>query len=423
MKVSVQEKGAFKRQLSVEVDAESIQKKFDDMFQTYKKEVSLPGFRPGKVPRDMILKRFGKALRSEAIEALVSSSFKDACTQEKLAPISKPVISKLTANENEPLQYEAEFEIDPPVVIEKYRDLDVKIETIPVEEKDVDTVLSDLQERVAVLKPVDRPIRKGDFAELEYKKVIIDGREKSDYQNPKYPVEIGSSRLSMFEDRLIGLSKDEEKTVEFTFPADYSFKDVAGKPASFTLLIKQVKEKEIPALTDDFAKEIAPDVKDLEELKKRIREDLAAENQRKAFEKASGLVLDKVIEQNPFDIPDSRIDDYLAISYESFQKQYPKSEVTPEEFREKNRELVVRDFKKYRIIEAVAAKESLKASQEEADEEVKRIADYRGEDFDKVKAALRKSGQMMDIRENLKERKVLNFLLGVKEDKPEIEKK
>lgn len=413
MKVSVQEKDGYKRVLTVEVEEDKIQAKFDEMLGTYKKEVSLPGFRPGKVPREMILSRFGKALKAEAIEALVSDSFKEACETEKLVPISKPVVSKLENKEGSPLQYEAEFEIEPVVAIEDYKNLGVKIEEKTVTDADIDTVLKDLQDRLSTLKAVERPLKKGDYADLEYRKVVIDGKEKKDFENPKYPVEIGNSTLKEFEEQLVGLSKGAEKTVDFTFPADYHMKEVAGKAASFTVAVREVRQKEAPALDDAFAKDVSQEVKTLADLKDQVRKDLAAENRRTAVEKASREALDKVIQKNPFDVPESRIKEYLALSFDSFRKQYPQSKTTPEEFNEKNRDIVILDFKKYKIIEVVSQKEGLKATQEETDQEIRGLAQYRGEDFDKLKAALRKSGRIMDIRENIKEKKVLNFLLGV----------
>jgi trigger factor len=424
VEVSVQEKNSYTRILNVSVEEAQITEKFEEVLKNYKKEVKVPGFRPGHVPRDMVIQRFGKVLREEAVEMMVSASFKDACEKEKITPISKPVIKKLEAPEGKPLTYEAELEIEPPVALAKYSGLGVKVEEKPVSDGDVMNVIKEVQERMATLKTVDRALKTGDYADLEYRKVIIGGEEKKDYHSPQYPVEIGSaSALKDLENSLVGMKKGEEKTVNFNFPQDYNYKEVAGKKAEFTIFIKDVKEKELPVLDDAFATASSPRSKTMEDLKAVIRKDLEEDNRHSGLNKAHNDAIDKVIALNPFDVPESRIVSYLEYSFESFQKQYPSSKTTKEEFDQKNRDTVIRDLKRFKILELVSQKENLKASQDEVDDEIRKYAEGRNESFEKVKAALRKSGQIMDIRENLRERKALNFLIDLVEKKEEGEKK
>ncbi len=412
MEVSVEAKNSYTRILNVTVEESQINEKFEDVLKNYKKEVKIPGFRPGHVPRDMMIQRFGKVVREEAVELVVSSSFKEACEKEKLMPISKPVVKKLEAKEGSPVKYEAEIEVEPEVKIEKYSGLGIKIEEKSVTGEDVDNVIKELLERMATLKSVDRALKQGDYADLEYRKVVIDNEEKKDYHSPKYPVEIGSaSALKDLEKNLIGLKKGEEKLVKFNFPEDYAYKEAAGKPAEFTIYINDVKEKELPLLDDAFAQNSSPRTKTVDELKGVIRKDLEEDNKNTALNKAHNDAIDKIIELNPFDVPESRITSYLEYSFESFQKQYPHSKTTQEEFNGKNRDMVIRDLKRFKILEAVSLKENLKASQDEVDAEIRKYAEGRNEDFEKVKAALRKSGRIMDIRENLREGKALNFII------------
>ncbi|MFH0920084.1 MAG: trigger factor [Fibrobacterota bacterium] len=413
MEVLVQEKNSFTRVLSVTVPEAQINEKYEEVLKNYKKEVSLPGFRPGKVPRDMIVQRFGKVMREEAVEKMVSAGFSDACKEKKIEPISRPLITKLEAKEGAPLCFEAEIEIEPQVKIEKYKDLGVQVTVAPVEDKEVDTVIAEIRDRLSVLKPVEREVKKGDYADIEYKKVIIGGEEKSDYQSPKYPVEIGESKqLQEFDRSFVGMKAGEEKTITFTFPEDYVYKEVAGKPAAFTVLLNSVKEKELPELNDEFAKGASPRAKTMDELKTIIHDDLAEEHERAGLNKAYSEAIDTLIEKNPFDIPGSRVASYLDYSWEDFKKQYPQTKATREEFDGKNRDAVLRDLKRYKILHAVADAEGLKPTQDEVDAEIRAYAESRGGEFEKFKAALKKSGQIMEIRESLREQKALDFLVG-----------
>jgi trigger factor len=412
VQVTVTEKGSYKRLLNIEVETAKLDEKFENVLKTYKKDLSLPGFRPGKVPRDMIVKRFGTALRQEAVEQAVGDSFKEACEKEKIVPIARPTVNLIENKAGAPLKYEAEIEIEPSVDITDYKDLKVKIAPAKTGDADVDKVLEEFQERMATLKSVDRPIKTGDFAELEYRKVDVEGQEKKEVKGPQHPVEIGKSGMQAFEKGLMGMKQGEEKAVEFDFPKDYADKGLAGRHAVITVLIKAVKEKERPKLDDAFAKAVSPGIENLQALRKRVREDLEAENKRVALDKAHNQAIDEVIRRNPFDVPDSRVAAYLDYSFESFQKQYPQAKVTREEFDKRNRELVIRDLKRYKILDQIAKKENLKAQQAEVDEEIRKIAEYRGAAFDQLKAEFKRTGRVMDIRDNIREQKTLYFLVG-----------
>jgi len=424
VEVTVQVKNSFTRVHNITVPEEGIKEKFEEVLKSYNKSVNIPGFRPGKAPKAMLIQRFGKVIRDEAVEMVVNNSLRDAFEKEKIAPISRAVIQDLKSDEGAPLSYKAEVEVDPEVKLEDYKNLGTQIDSAPVTDADIDKVIDEVRERLATLKSVDRPLKNHDFADMEYKKVVIDGVEKTDYQSPRYPVELGNSQyLKDFEEKLVGLKKGDEKVVSFNFPADYVHKEVASKEASFTVLIKDVKEKELPVLDDEFAKSASGRVETVSELKELIRKDLIEQNEQVALDKAYNAAVDEIIKRNPFDVPESRIANYLAASFENFQKQYPKSEVTVEQFNERNRDTVIRDLKRFRLLDIIGEKEGIKATSEEVDAEIERMAKARHEDFKKVKDALRKSGQALELRERIKDEKTLNFLVGyVKPEKKEESK-
>ena len=412
MKTTVSEKDPCTRSIAVEVDEEQVQKKIEELLGKYKKSVQVPGFRPGKVPREIIEKRFGKGVRDEAIEDVVSDSFKEVCAKENLRPINRPVITSLKADEGAPLSYQADVEIDPPLELSVYKDLGVTIEKKTVADKDVDTVVEELRDRLATLTTVQRPLRAGDFALLEYRKVVIGGVEKKDAENPKYPVEIRKGAPDDFQQQLIGCAAGEEKTVTFTFKSDYSVKDLAGKDASFTIFVKEVKEKNLPTADDAFAKEVNPEAATMVDLREQLKKELEQENARAALGKAHTEAIAAIVAKNPIHIPASRLQSFLSLSYDNFKNQYNNTTISFEEFCEKNREPAITELKRYKILDWVAAKENIKASTEEVDAEIRRLAAMRGASFDETKAALRKNGAIINIRDDLRERKALNFLVN-----------
>jgi len=413
LKVSIQEKGSFKRILTIEVDPEGVTEKFEETLQNYKKTVKMPGFRPGKIPKPVLLQRFGKAFREEAVEKVVNESFQRACKEKDLVPITRPVINNIEDKKGLPLVFEAEVEIDPPVEIKKYQDLKIKIEEKTVSADAVQKVLKDLQEQMATLNPVNRTVKLGDFADLEYKKVVIDGEERKGFESPKYPVEVGGSPLKAMEKGMVGMEKGQEKTIDFTFPKDYQVAELAGKKAVFTVLVNGVKEKILPALNDEFAKDAHAQAKTLEGLKQKIGENLKSEQRRAALSQAYEKAIDKIIEKNPFDVPDSRVTNYLSISYQDYSRQTMEANRIPQnEFEEKNRAHVVRDLKRYKILESVARNENIKALPAEVDEEIERFAKARGESPEKVKTDLKRNGKILNIRDNIKDQKTLDFLVG-----------
>ncbi|MBL8025727.1 MAG: trigger factor [Fibrobacteres bacterium] len=412
MQVTVQEKNSFTRVLNITVDEAEVNAKYEEVIKGYRKEVAIPGFRPGTAPRELIIKKLGKVLREEAVEKVLSNAFRDACKENKLEPIAMPVINNVKSQAGEPLSFEASIEIDPPVTIEKYKNLGIKVVEKPVTEADIDEVLAQIRERFSTLKTVEREIKKGDYAEMDYKKVVIDGVEKNDHQSPRYPVEIGASEyLKDFESQIIGMKKGDEKTIEFSFPEDYNYKAVSGKKAAFTVLIKEVKEKEMPALDDKLAADATPRAKNLAELREVIKNDLAEERKESSINEAHEKAIDAVIAANPFDVPESRIANYSSHAFDSFKKQYPYSEVKMEEFAARNKEHIIRDIKRFKILEVLGEKESVKATGEEVDAEITKIAAARREGFDKVKETLRKNGQTVEIRERIRDRKVLDLLV------------
>lgn len=412
MNATVTKPESWKRVIEIEVPAEEVNTVFETKIAKYRKEVKMPGFRQGKVPAAIIKSRFGDSIRAETIEELVQKSFEDSCRDNNIVPISRPVIEEIKADKDAPLSFKVETQVDPEIEIKGYEKLKTKVAPNKIKPAEVDKIIEDLRERMAIFTDVERTAKKGDFISLDYKKVIVEGEERADIKSPQYPIEVGSSRIKEFDKGLIGTKAGDEVTIAVTFPKDYGDQDIAKKSGEFTVLIKKVQEKSLPAIDEEFLKKLG-DFANEEALRESIQKDLEARESERARQEAVDKAIDTLIKNNPFDIPPARLEGYIDYMLQQAMQYARPGEPTPtrEEMVERYNDMAIRNLKQYRIVDFIATKESIKATQEEVDARIQQLADQYQQPFETIKAALRKNGTTQRIREELREEKTLNFLL------------
>lgn len=412
MKATIEEPKSWQRVINVEISSEEVQKEFENKLTKYRKEVKLPGFRPGKVPHNLIKTRFGPAIRAEVIDDLVNKSFREACSENNIRPVNEAKISDIKVEDENPVTFKAEVEVDPEIEIKEYKKIKIKPLPNKVKDSDVDTTLNSLQERMAETKDIDRASKKGDLISIDYLSATVDGEPKDDLKSPQHPIEIGKGSLKDFDKGLIGLSAGEEADISVNFPKDYQGTDIAGKVADLKIKVKKVQEKIIPEVNEEFCKKVGG-FTDKETLLEAIGMDLEAQEKERARVEAHNKAIDALIEKNDFEVPPSRIEFYLDKVIEDQARYFPPGKAPDrKEVSEKFRESGIRALKRYRIIEFVANKEKIKATKEEVDERIKAIADQYQKPFDEMKTILRKDGTTMRIREEMREQKTLDKLIG-----------
>ena len=270
----------------------------------------------------------------------------------------------------------------------------------------------DLQNRFAEYLAVDRPSKKGDYIRIEYQKVLIDGKERTDVKNPSYPVELGAEhRLKDFDKALIGHAAGEVVELSVKFPKDYAEKEAAGKQGEFTVRITGVQEKIVPEVSS-FLNKIGNF-----ETEEALREDLRGRLETDALEQAKNEAYAKAIEMlirdNPFEVPPARIEMFIDYMMEEAQRQRRPGELLPtrEEIEARYRDTAIRSIKRQRIIDYIADKEKIAATQEEVDAEIRRLADHYQQPFDTLKQKLRTNGTTLRIRDDIREKKTLEYLV------------
>jgi trigger factor len=399
--------------MEIEVPKDEVDALYNEKIGTYKKKLTLPGFRPGKIPLSLVKSRFGKGVFAETIEDLIQKNFELACKEHNISPINKGKIDNLKAEEGADISFSIEAEVDPAVTIDGYEKLKIKVTPKKIKDDDVEKALEDIQERSAQFNDVDRPANKGDALSIEYVKVVVDGTERTDFKNPTYPLELGKGQIKDFDKGLVGHSAGETVELAIKFPKDFSNGQLSGKEGEFTVKIIKVSEKSLPEFTEEFLKKIG-NFETLDALKEHVKNDLERQELEQAKNEAYNKAIDALIKENPFDVPPSRVEDYIDHLMEEMGRYRKAHEELPsrEETAKKYHESAVRALKRYRIIDCISTKEKIKASQEDVDKEIEKIATMYNQPFDQVKQAFRQNGTTNRIRADLREQKTLDFLIG-----------
>jgi len=412
LKTTVLEPETCKRVIEFEIPVEDYAAAIGKKIDEYRRDARLPGFRQGKVPVNVIKQRFGDAAKATVVEDLVKDSYKSACEEHNIVPVSEAKLTDMKENEGEPLRFTIETEVDPPINIEDYDKLKIKPKPRKIKDSDVDEYYQNLLERFAELKDVERASKKGDYVRIEYRKVVIDGAERPDIKNPDYPVEIGAEgTIKEFDKGLTGVSAGDEVTITVKFPKDYPDQSAAGKTGEFSVTVASVQEKHLPEVNEEFLQKLGS-FDSVEALKEKIRESMEENEAHRARKEAHAEAIEALIKANPFEVPPSKTEMFISMMIEDYIKEQGDRGEPREELTERFRDAAVMALKRIRIVDFIAEKEKIKATQDEVDTEIELIAQKYGDDFDRLKQVFRKNGTTNRIRLEIRENKTLDFLIG-----------
>lgn len=412
MKVTISEPKSWQKIIDIEIPNDDVEKEFELKLKKHRKEVKLPGFRQGKVPAKLLKTRFGPSIRAEVLDDLINKSYRDACEENKIIPVSEAKISDLKSEENTPITFKVEIEVDPEFSITGYKKLKIKANPKKIKDADVNESLVNILERMAEFKDVERVSKKGDTISVEYVSVSVDGEVQDGLVPAPQLIELGKGTLKDFDKGLIGLKADDSADILVKFPDDYYKSEVSGKSALISVKVKKVQEKVTPVVDEELLKKMG-DFSDEAALKAKIREDMEVREKDLAKTEAHGKAIDAIIEKNEFEVPPSRVEYYIDKVIEEQLKYNPQEkEPDREEVAKKYREIGIKAIKRQRIIEFIAKTEKVKATQDEVDVQIQKIANQYQQPFEEVKKTFRKNGTTTRIREDIKEYKTLDCLIG-----------
>jgi trigger factor len=311
MQVSVENTGKLERRMQVQVPAERVSQEIASRLKTISRTARLNGFRPGKAPLTVIRQQFGKQVHREVVGELMQSSFSEAVTQRQLTPAGNPRIEPQSIDEGEDLRYVATFEVFPEFALQPVESLEIERIAADVTDADVQAMIERLRKQQLKYAPVERPAAVGDRVTIDFDG-SIDGVPFAGGKGEKVPVVIGSSRmLPQLEQGLVGATKGETKVIGVDFPPDYRAVEIAGKHASFTVVVGEVEEPSLPEVDEQFCASFGVTEGGVE----RLREDVAA-NMRRELDQAlrnrnKTAVMEKIYQANPIDLPNSLIESQI----------------------------------------------------------------------------------------------------------------
>jgi trigger factor len=392
------------RLIEVRVPVETVRDAEDKAAKRYASNVRLPGFRPGHAPAAMVKKRFKDAIRQQVIETLVQEAFQEVMTREKLDVAAQPHIHDLKFEDGEPLSFELHVEIRPQIELSNLQGFKVERTQAPVSDDTVREQLEQIREQKATWTPVEDRAAPGDMVRVQ----LSTAEESGEFPEAReYPLVLGSGQaIPGVEELIMELKAGEHAERSVRWPDDFPDEAQRGvnKPVRIHLL--EVKRKSLPALDDAFARSVG-DFESLDALQTTVRGDLEEHASREADAGVRQQLLDQIAVANPFDIPGSWVSQLI----EGYIEAYQVPEEEKAKFRTEFRPVAERQVRRDLIIDTIAEREGLKATESDIDDRVAEVASKRDADPGQVYASLQKAGRLREIEQSITEEKVFKWLM------------
>ena len=398
-------------ELQFSIDAETFKAAVNNAFKREGKKYAIPGFRKGKAPRHMIEKMYGSDIfHYDAVNDLFPEAYEAAVKEAKIDVVGRPDPEVVSMSEADGVVLKVKVAVKPEVELGEYAGLTVTKEAKNVNEADVDAEVKRMQDRNGRLLTREGAAENGDTVDIDFEG-FVDGKAFAGGKAEHYSLVLGSgSFIPGFEDQVVGHSAGEEFDVNVKFPEEYGAAELAGKDATFKIKLHEVKYKELPALDDDFAKDVS-EYDTLDELKDSIRNNIKTNLDKQAEQKVENDLMDQVIANMKADIPDAMVDSRIDELVQDFEYRISQQGLkladylkymgmNIEQFRAQFKEQADKQVKMRLAMEAIVAKEGITASDEEFEEEVKRIADAYKMEADKVKSIVDAAAVKADLAIN-----------------------
>lgn len=409
--------------LTIEVPAEEFSKAVEAAYQKNKSKISVPGFRKGKVPKKMIEQMYGKEVfYEEAANAIIPDAYEKALEECTETIVSAPKVNVTQIEEGKTFIFTAEVALKPEVTLGAYKGVEVKKADITVTDEEIEADLAQQRENNARTVAVEgRAVQDGDIAVIDFEG-FTDGVAFEGGKGENYSLTIGShSFIDNFEEQLIGKNIGEECEVNVTFPEEYQAAELAGKPATFKVTVREIKEKQLPELNDEFAGEVS-EFDTLEEYKEDIRKKLTEKKEEDAKNAKEDAVVSAIIENAQMEIPDAMVEtqqrqivDDMAQRMQmqglTLEQYFQFTGLTYEKLVEQAKPQAERRIKSRLVLEAVVAAENITASEEDYEAEVARMAEMYQMEADKVKEVMGENGKKQ-IMEDIAVKKAAEFVVN-----------
>ena len=407
--------------LTIEVPAEKVEAALQNAYLKNRKQISVPGFRKGKVPRQMIEKMYGPSIfYDDAVNAMIQEAYPEATKECDLEIVSRPNVEVVQIEKGKPFIFTAEVAVKPEVTLGQYKGIEVeKADTTATDEEVAAEIDKEREANSRTITVEDRAVQDGDMTVIDFEG-FVDGKAFEGGKGTDYPLTIGSGAfIPGFEEKLVGAEIGKEVEVDVTFPEEYHAKELAGKPAVFKCTVKEIKVKELPELDDDFAQDVS-DFDTLEEYKADVRKKVEEKKAADAKAKKEDAVIEKIIEGAAMEIPDAMVETQAERMVDEFAQRLQMQGLTMEQYLqftggnvqalvEQSKPQALKRIQSRLVLEAVAAAENLTASDEELDAELGRMAEQYKMEVEKLKEMFAEE-DLKSVREDLAIQKAVELV-------------
>lgn len=412
-----------KREIELEIPAENVQKAEDKVARDIARVARVPGFRPGKAPVTLIRRRFADDIRGEVMQSLVPEYLEKALDEKKLIPVTRPEVDNVEFKEGEPLKFRATFEVLPEFELGDYKNLSVEVEAVEVGDAQVDKALDEIRDRMATFVPIEgRAAKEGEYALIKLIGTSVGGGDP--VQADSILCHIGGEEtLEAFTENLRGASPGETKRFRSEYPKDYPDPKLAGKAYDYTVDVQGLKEKKLPELNDEFAKDVAAQspqfgaITNLADLRQKIRADLEAAKDQQQAAQAREKILELLVQRHDFPVPEALVESQMDSRLERVVRSLVAQGVDPRavnvdwvSLRKRQQDRAFSDVKAELLIDRIATAENIDATDEDVEKEIATLAERGGESATAVRARLTKQGALARIKSKLRSDKTIEWL-------------
>jgi trigger factor len=415
------------REIAVEVDAETVSKAFKRVVKKYQKLARIPGFRVGKVPETVIKSRFGKEVRQEVLDELVSERFREAIVSEGISPVSQPQLTNLFLVDGQPLQFKAAFEVLPPMDVAGYDAIEVAKPETALTDEEYEAELARVMDAQGTVEPVeeDRELQDGDWAEIEFKGVIQDlaqtvGEEGVENKTAAEPItgedvliEVGGKNtLAAFTDALRGKKAGQEMTFEVSYPADFGEARLAGQTVQYDVTVKALKTKTYPEKDDELAKQIG-DYESWSDFEQKLREHAGGRKKEALETRAKEQMLEQWIERFQFPVPETFVQQQIDARLDRGLRALAQQGMTSDDMRKLDfnrlravqRDSAVNEVKVSLILDAIATSEGIEVTTDEMERELLMASLQARQPLEQMREQMLKDGSFERMREQMRREK------------------
>lgn len=418
MDVNVEDISALTKKVTVTLPGDDVQPKLNEAYDKLKKDVKMKGFRRGKVPRSVIIKSYKPQVEGEVGEKLVQDTYFDIIEKQDIDPVTHPEITSVNYNDDGSFTYVANVDVRPVFELDDYKGLEVEKPEVVVTDEEIQQELEAIQKETAVLRSVDdRAVAEGDIVVVDFQG-YHNGHAMEQVKNEDYSVDIGSGKMGEeFEAKLVGMKKGEEATHEVNFPESHPNPILKGKTVEFKVNIKDVKERVLAEIDDEFAKDVSEAFSSLDELKTSIRERKTKEREESAEGALTDRLMQKLLEKNDFEVPNRLVAFEIEQMVKQTEQQLEQSGLSleaaglsREKLAEQNTEIATKRVRGDFILKKIAEVEGLKVEDEDLERGFKRIGDQYNMSVAKVKEYFQSRDDLLPFMNELLNEKILHFL-------------